>query len=83
MQLSTACRFSVTGFKASNGKKIGSPVSFSYSPTSETNATMMEAKFGSAYSGLKEAVLMLTESPVTINLTVLVVDSVKYVVHLI
>ena len=81
MQLATKCTFAVTGVKASNGKAVGPPVSFSYAPSSETEAGMMKASFGSQYGGLKEARLALTASPVTVNLTVLVVDDVKYVVH--
>ena len=81
VQLSTKCTFTVTGFKASNGKAVGPPVSFSYTPGSETEAVMMKASFGSQYVGLKEARLALTASPVTVNLTVLVVDDVKYIVH--
>lgn len=78
---STDCTFTVTGFKASNGAKVG-PTSFQFSPNSLTSATMMEATFGGAYSGLKEVTLALTSSPATVALTVLLVDSVKYVVHL-
>ena len=80
MQVSTACTLTVTGVKASNDANAG-PTSFTFSPDSLTNATMMEATFGSTYAGLKEATLALTSSPVTVTLTVLLVDSVKYVVH--
>ena len=79
MQVSTACAFTVPGFKASNGAKVG-PTAFQFSPGSLTNATMTEASLGSSYSGLGDVTLTLTSSPVTVALTVLLVDSVKYVV---
>lgn len=80
VQVSTACTFTVTGVKASGGATVG-PTSFTFSPDSLTDAAMMEATFGSTWSGLEEATLALTSSPVTVALTVLLADSIKYVVH--
>ena len=79
-QVATACTVTVTGVKASGGAKVG-PTSFTFSPDSLTNVTMVEAGFGSAYWGLKEATLAVTKSAATPALTVLLVDEVKYIVH--
>ena len=78
--MSTDCTFTATGFKASNGAKVG-PASLTFTASSLTNAEMMEATFGSAYGGLKNVTLALTSSPIGSDLPILLVDSVKYVAH--
>ena len=80
VQVSTACTFTVAGSKAGRGAQVG-PTSFTFSPSSLTNAEMMEAAFGGAYRGLEEVTLALTSSSATVALTVLLADSVQYVVH--
>ena len=81
VQLSSNCTFRATGFKASNGAKVG-PASLKFTASSLTNAKMMEATFGGTFSGLKQVTLALTSSPIGSTLPVLLVDSVKYIVYL-
>lgn len=79
--LSTACALTAGAYATGSGDHVGSR-SFEYNPGSLTNATMMEASFGSTFSGLEEVALTLTSSAATVNNTILVIDSIKYVVHI-
>ena len=78
--LSTACGFTAGAYATGSGLHVGE-TSFEYKPGSLTNATMMEASFGSDFSGLEEVALTLTSSAATVENTILVIDSIKYVVH--
>ena len=78
--LSTACAFTAGAYAAGSGVQVGS-TSFAYQPGSSTNAAMMKASFGSTFNGLEEVALTLTSSAATVANTILVIDSISYVVH--
>ena len=68
------------GSKAGNGAQVG-PSSFSFVPSSLTAAEMMLAMFGSAWTALKEARILVTASGATVPLNVFLADDVSYTVH--
>lgn len=78
--LATACAIKVSAYQSGSGIDLGS-TSFEFSPKSLTNATMVKASFGGLFKGLEQVVLNLTESAATVADTLLVVDSIEYVVH--
>ena len=78
--LSTACAITAGAYATGSGVHVGSQ-SFKYKPGSLYNATMVEASFGSIFEGLEEVALTLTSSAATVENTILLIDSIKYVVH--
>ncbi len=78
--LSTACGISAAAYATGSGVNVGSK-SFAFKPDSSTSATMVKANFGGVFNGLEQVALTLTSSAAAVNSTILVIDDIKYVVH--
>lgn len=80
-QVAEACSFTVSGTKAVGGGTVG-PVSFSFKPSSTTEASMALAQLGTKFVGVKEVEVVLTSATSGTATTVFLVDDVVYFAHL-
>ena len=63
-----------------DGGTVG-PAAFAFTSNGLTKAQMMVADFGSNFSGLSTATMQLTSSAAGVDVTIFLLDSVKYIVY--